>query len=120
MRDHSKLRAFELADQIAILIYRITRSFPKEENVWIDFSDAKGSRLHPIEYRGGMCTPQSDGISSIHADRIWLVEGTSLPIRACTTARFHYRAGSIRMRHNDAGNGEGARRTNTIITQIEI
>ncbi|MDD2706722.1 MAG: four helix bundle protein [Verrucomicrobiae bacterium] len=31
MRDHTKLRAFELADEVAILIYRITRGFPKEE-----------------------------------------------------------------------------------------
>lgn len=31
MRDHTKLRAFELADEVALLIYRITREFPKEE-----------------------------------------------------------------------------------------
>lgn len=31
MRDHTKLRAFELADEAAVLIYRITRDFPKEE-----------------------------------------------------------------------------------------
>ena len=31
MRDHNKLRAFELADEIALLIYSITVSFPKEE-----------------------------------------------------------------------------------------
>jgi four helix bundle protein len=31
MRDHTKLRAFELADEVVILIYRITRPFPKEE-----------------------------------------------------------------------------------------
>jgi len=31
MRDHTKLRAFELADDLAVLIYRITISFPKEE-----------------------------------------------------------------------------------------
>ena len=31
MRDHTKLRAFDLADEIAVLIYRITRTFPKEE-----------------------------------------------------------------------------------------
>ena len=31
MRDHKKLRAFELADEAAILIYRLTQSFPKEE-----------------------------------------------------------------------------------------
>lgn len=31
MRDHTKLRAFVLADEVAVLIYRITRGFPKEE-----------------------------------------------------------------------------------------
>ncbi len=31
MRDHTKLRAFELADELAVAIYKVTRSFPKEE-----------------------------------------------------------------------------------------
>ena len=31
MRDHTKLRAFELADQLALAIYRETLSFPREE-----------------------------------------------------------------------------------------
>src|SRR4030042_1222187 len=31
LRDHTKLRAFELADEVAVLIYRATRGFPKEE-----------------------------------------------------------------------------------------
>ena len=31
MRDHTKLRAFELADEVAVMIYRITKRFPKEE-----------------------------------------------------------------------------------------
>ena len=31
MRDHTKLRAFELADEVVLLIYRATREFPKEE-----------------------------------------------------------------------------------------
>ena len=31
MRDHTKLRAFGLADEVALLIYRATRKFPKEE-----------------------------------------------------------------------------------------
>ena len=31
MRDHTKLRAFELVDEVAMLVYRITPGFPKEE-----------------------------------------------------------------------------------------
>jgi four helix bundle protein len=31
MRDHSKLRAFELADEVVLLTYRETRNFPKDE-----------------------------------------------------------------------------------------
>jgi len=31
MRDHTKLRAFELADEVALLTYRVTARFPKAE-----------------------------------------------------------------------------------------
>jgi four helix bundle protein len=31
MRDHTKLRAFELADEIAVSVYRATANFPKSE-----------------------------------------------------------------------------------------
>ena len=32
MRDHTKLRAFELGDEVAVLIYRVTVGFPREES----------------------------------------------------------------------------------------
>ena len=31
MRDHSKLRAFELADELALLVYKATKLFPRDE-----------------------------------------------------------------------------------------
>lgn len=31
MRDHTKLRAFEIADAVVMEVYRVTRIFPKEE-----------------------------------------------------------------------------------------
>ena len=31
MRDHTKLRAFELADEVAVLAYQVTARFSKEE-----------------------------------------------------------------------------------------
>ncbi len=31
MRDHTKFRAFELADEMAVLSYKITNDFPKDE-----------------------------------------------------------------------------------------
>jgi len=31
MRDHTKLKAFQLADELALQVYMVTRSFPREE-----------------------------------------------------------------------------------------
>ena len=37
MRDHTKLRAFELADDLAVLVYRVTARFPREELYGLTF-----------------------------------------------------------------------------------
>ena len=31
MREHTKLRAFELADEVVVAIYQVTKGFPKDE-----------------------------------------------------------------------------------------
>jgi four helix bundle protein len=31
MRDHTKLRAFGMADEVAVLVYKVTAEFPREE-----------------------------------------------------------------------------------------
>jgi four helix bundle protein len=31
MRDHTKLRAFELADGLVVAVYKVTQSFPRDE-----------------------------------------------------------------------------------------
>ena len=31
MRNHTKLRAFEMADEVAVLVYQVTAGFPREE-----------------------------------------------------------------------------------------
>ena len=36
MRDHAQLRAFELPDEVAMLMYRATAGFPKEELFGLD------------------------------------------------------------------------------------
>jgi len=35
MRDHTKLKAFNLEDEIAVLVYEVTRSYPGEELSYI-------------------------------------------------------------------------------------
>ncbi len=35
MRDHTKLRAFVSADEVAILTYRETKNFPKDEQTTV-------------------------------------------------------------------------------------
>jgi len=51
MRDHSKLKAFELADALALQVYRETAGFPREEQFWVEFSDATSGRIGTEQHR---------------------------------------------------------------------
>ena len=43
MRDHTKLRAFELADQLATLVYEHTRAFPADERFGLTSQMRRGA-----------------------------------------------------------------------------
>ena len=58
MRDHTKLRAFELADEVALLIYRITREFPKEEIYGLTSQMRRAAISVPSKIVGG-CARES-------------------------------------------------------------
>ena len=45
MRDHTQLRAFELADEVAMLVYRVTAGFPKEELYDLELFDSSVADL---------------------------------------------------------------------------
>ena len=53
MRDHRKLRAFELADKLALSVYSATKSFPKDEQFGLtrrSFGDRR-CRWCPISWK---------------------------------------------------------------------
>ena len=39
MRDHTKLRVFEMADEVARLVYQITAGLPREERYGLEWFD---------------------------------------------------------------------------------
>src|SRR6186713_643699 len=43
MRDHKKLRAFELADELALSVYRATRDFPDDERFGLRLQLRRGA-----------------------------------------------------------------------------
>ena len=58
MRDHTKLRAFQLADQVALAIYKATRAFPREEGSarlseaeYLHFLDMAYGSAREVEYQ---------------------------------------------------------------------
>lgn len=59
MRDHTKLRAFELADSVALATYRVTKAFPKDELYGLTSQMRRASVSVPSNIVEG-CTRESD------------------------------------------------------------
>ena len=73
MRDHMKLRAFELSDEVALLIYRATREFPTEEMYGLTSPMRRAAVSVPSNIVKG-CARESQA-----EDRVWLLKGVARP-----------------------------------------
>ncbi len=70
MRDHKKLRAFELADQLAMLTYKQTASCQKT-NCLTGFSNASGCGFRSLEHRRRLLSQFDHRICKIPGSRLW-------------------------------------------------
>jgi four helix bundle protein len=60
MHDHTKSRAFELADEVVILVYRVTAGFSKEELPGLTSQIRRAAVSVPSNIRGGLRARDSE------------------------------------------------------------
>ncbi len=58
MRDHTKLRVFELADEVAVLVCRMTAGFPREELYGLTSQMRRAAVSVPYATRIHLCLKQ--------------------------------------------------------------
>jgi hypothetical protein len=90
MRDHSKLKVFELADQLALLIYRSTFGFPKTERYGLQSQVRRAAVSIGANIVEG-CTNLSERVCAIHRDRLRLRERTAVRSRFMPTTWILHR-----------------------------
>jgi len=92
MRDHKKLKAFELPDEVAVLVYRITADFPKEEMYGLTSQIRQAAVSVPSNIVEG-CLGNSSRLSPISLYSLWVIERTSLPDRSVEAFKFYTKPG---------------------------
>ena len=91
MRDHMKLRVFELADELALIIYQATKDFPGQETYRLTSqmriatvsvpSNPGASGSKDVRENVGSNIFIPDG-----RDRFWKAKGITLSVQPCQTA----------------------------------
>jgi len=68
MRDHTKLRAFKLADELVAMVYEFTAGFPKEEQVGLTAKIRRAAVAVPSKIvEGCTCDLQEDFLRFLYS-----------------------------------------------------
>jgi len=78
MRGHTKLRAFRLADELALLAYRVTSRFPREELYGLTAQMRRAAISIPSNIAEGCARDKSGRLPSFSLYSFRVIERTSL------------------------------------------
>ena len=86
MRDHTKLRAFELADEVALLTYKHTAGFPKTEQFGLTSQMRRAAVSVPSNIVEGCARDSSADYVRFSRHCIRFTSRVGLPVVACNPA----------------------------------
>ena len=107
MRDHTKLRAFELADEVAMLVYRVTARFPKEELFGLTSQIRRAAVSVPSNIVEGCARDKRGRLSQISQYSLRVIEGVALSTKFVEALMFLIQRGFISDRTKTRRNREG-------------